>query len=137
MSTIHVFRSNSSSILNTRTLKLLLKVYTIIVYSSPRCERKLRPKKKKYCYDAPFFDVHVVVTRSWEVHVLGYYLNVINDHDACDLNSFEEVHVSRVLTTSWIAVGIHLCIGRINIKFHIYYGLREMFSRLPLDRKTN
>lgn len=72
MSTIHVFRSNSSSILNTRTLKLLLKVYTIIVYSSLRCERKLRPKKK-YCYDAPFFYVHVVVTRSWEVHVLGYY----------------------------------------------------------------
>lgn len=93
--------------------------------------------QKKFCYDAPFFDVHVVVTRSWEVHVLGYYLNVINDHDACDLNSFEEVHVSRVLTTSWIAVGIHLCIGRINIKFHIYYGLREMFSRLPLDRKMN
>lgn len=64
-------------------------------------------------------------------------INVINDYDVCDLNSFEEVYVLRVLIMFWIVVGIYLCIGRINIKFYIYYGLREMFLCLFLDRKMN
>lgn len=53
-------------------LKLLFKVYIIIVYLLLRCECKLW-LKKKYCYDVLFFDVYVVVIRFWEVCVLGYY----------------------------------------------------------------
>lgn len=71
MSIIYVFCLNFLLIFNMRILKLLFKVYIIIVYLLLRCECKLW--LKKYCYDVLFFDVYVVVIRFWEVYVLGYY----------------------------------------------------------------
>lgn len=72
MSIIYVFCLNFLLIFNMRMLKLLFKVYIIIVYLLLICECKLW-LKKKYCYDVLFFDVYVVVIGFWEVYVLGYY----------------------------------------------------------------